>query len=425
MKKIKIIFVGIIALLVNHAFAVLEIEITKGASNAISIAILPFISETPALGSEIASIITNDLKNSGRFLPVNKAKLISANASNFVTWREHEVDATVQGKLQSISNKLKIDFELFDVYRQTSLIAKEYQVDPKQLRRLAHHLSDTIYQQLIGDRGVFSTKVAYVLVERQKNRHPTYKLQLADSDGYNPQTLVVSNLPLMSPSWSPDGKKISYVSFEGHRSAIYIQDLATGKRKILTKFPGINGAPAWSPDGTKMALVLTKTGYPKIYLLDLATGRLEQITDGWHLDTEPSWDPDGKSLIFTSNRGGGPQIYRIQLENKKIQRVTYAGNYNARGAFLPNGNAIVMLHREGEMFTIAAQDLRSNKLVLLSPSGNNESPSVAPNGKMILYATNKSGKGVLAAVSIDGKVHLVLPEINGEVREPAWSPFLK
>lgn len=404
----------------THAYAVLELELTQGVDNAVSIAIFPFAE--PSLDGGITAVISNDLKNSGRF------KLVAGPASpdlaaNFVAWRAQKIEAVVSGQVKQIGGgQLVVTFKVFDVYNKNKLFEKEYRIKKEQARKLAHHISDTIYQQLTGDRGIFSTRIAYVLVERH-GRKALYKLQIADSDGYNNRTLLASRFPLMSPAWSPDGKKIAYVSFEGHRAAIYMQDLASGRRELVSKFPGINGAPAWSPDGRKIALVLTLTGYPKIHILDLATKKLERVTDGWSLDTEPNWSPDGGSLIFTSNRGGNPQIYRLYLGNKKVERVTFQGIYNARAAFTPSGNAIVMLHQEGDMFSIAYEDLKTGRLTLLTRAGLNESPSMAPNGKMIVYATNSNGRGMLAEVSVDGRVKLLLPAGEGEVQEPAWSPF--
>ncbi len=401
----------------SNTLAILEIEITQGADNAMPIAIYPFDTEEK-LSSHANFLVTtigNDLKNSGRFYPINGKTDME---------QTRKIEAIVKGQIVSLNHdKYKISFSLLDAHSQKVLFAKEYIASNGQMRKVAHHLSDTIYEQLLGDRGIFSTKIAYVLVDKRGKRGKYY-LQIADSDGHNTHTLLSSRFPLMSPSWSPDGKKISYVSFEGHRAAIYVQNIATGKREILAKFPGINGAPAWSPDGNKMAMVLTSTGYPKIFTMDLRTKQLKQITDGWYLDTEPSWSPDGNSIIFTSNRGGTPQIYRIHLENKKIERITFSGSYNARAHFVPNKNAIVMLHKEDGMFTIALQELKSGQLTLLAPLGLNESPSIAPNGKMVIYAANRSQKGILAESSIDGKVRLLLPAVDGEVQEPAWSPFL-
>lgn len=411
MGKLFKIFILNLLLFSNNIFAVLELEITQGVDNAIPIAVVPF-------DTQVAPVISNDLKNSGRF------RLLEVS-NDSEAWRVQKVEAVVTGQIKQLADgRFQVIFRLFDVYNKTTLLEKEYTVKAEQLRKLAHHISDMIYQQLTGDRGVFSTKIAYILVTDRHGRRAKYKLQIADSDGHNPHTLLVSNFPLMSPSWSPDGKKIAYVSFEGNRAAIYIQDVATGTRRVLSKFPGINGAPAWSPDGKKMALVLTQTGYPKIYILNLETNHLERITDDWSLDTEPNWAPDGNSLIFTSNRGGSPQIYRVYIDNKQVERVTFNGSYNARAAFTSNGKAIVMLHKEGDMFSIAQQDLQSGRVSVLTQFGFNESPSVAPNNKMIVYATKHNGRGMLAEVSFDGRVKLLLPAGEGIVQEPAWSPFI-
>lgn len=411
--------------LANSVFAMLELELTQGVDNAMPVIIFPFANQEliDSDDNDLTAIIGSDLKNSGRFRLVDPYNFLPDEV-DYEAWRARKVEAVVMGEVKASGRGFNVTFQLYDVYNKKKLFEKGYRgVKKEQIRKLAHQISDEIYQQLTGDRGIFSTKIAYVLVDRHK-RPAKYKLQVADADGKNPKTLLISNFPLMSPMWSPDGKKIAYVSFEGHRAGIYVQNIASGKREVVTKFPGINGAPAWSPDGKKMAVVLTKTGYPKIYVLDLATKRLEQLTSGMSLDTEPNWAPDGKSLIFTSNRGGGPQIYRIYLNSQEIERVTYDGQYNARASFLPSGTAIALLHQAGDMFSIAVNDLNSKRVNLLTRSGLNESPSVAPNGKMIVYATNDGRKGLLAEVSVDGKVKLLLPAGEGQVQEPAWSPFL-
>lgn len=402
-------------------YATLELELTQGVDSALPIVILPFFASpgTHNIADNIRAVISKDLQNSGRFRFVNS----DTGNLNYDYWRAQKINNILTANIQQVSNTdLKVFFELHDVYGKTILFSQQFIISAREARSLAHHISDLIYEKLIGVKGIFSTRLCYILVQRIPGKSPQYKLEVADADGYNPHALLTSSQPIMSPAWSPDGKYIVYVSFENNRSAIYKQEVATGRRQFITKFPGINGAPAWSPDGQKMALVLTSTGDPKIYILDLATNKLTQITTGWSLDTEPSWAPDGKSLVFTSNRSGGPQIYKIDLGDRNIQRLTYAGVYNARPSFSKDGKNLVMLHQDGNVFTVAVQNLDSGRLTILTRSEFDESPSFAPNGSMIVYASNFQGHSVLAEVSVDGRVRLRLPEQNGEVQEPAWGP---
>jgi len=412
-----------ILLFATNAYAALDLELTQGVDKALPIAIMSFSEH-----HDIAKIISSDLQNSGRFKAVNidapQQLSYGVHAANYAYWAGQKIDNVVIGSTRSLGNKYRVTFKLLDVYGRSILLNEDYTIPKQQLRTISHHISDLIYQQLTGERGIFSTKITYVLVQREQGKLTKYSLIVADADGHNPNELLVSSSPIMSPTWSPTGKHIAYVSFEHNKAAIYVQDVATGKRKLETEFPGINGAPAWSPDGEKLALVLTKTGYPKIYLLDLATKKLQQITYGYSLDTEPGFAPDGKSIIFTSDRGGSPQIYQLDLQSEKLQRLTYQGDYNARASFTPDGNSIVMLTRDNGAFNIAMQDLASNQINILTQSSINKSPSVSPNGKMIVYATSKDGQGVLAEVSVDGRIKLILPAAEGDVQEPAWSPFL-
>jgi TolB protein len=405
------------------ANAALNLELTQGIDTAIPIAVIPFI-ESP----EISDIVCADLSNSGRFHLVNTSSTeglsYAASNVNYPYWLGKKINNLVIGTVASNWGKYTVNIQLLDIYGHSVLLNKQFIATKGQLRHLAHRISDLIYQQLIGERGIFSTKIAYVVIQKKSTKQAKYLLMIADADGHNPKQLLVSNEPIMSPAWSPDGKNIAYVSFEGRNSAIYIQNIATGSRRILSKYSGINGAPSWSPDGKSIALVLTLTGYPKIYTIELDTSKLQQITDGASLDTEPSWAPDGKSIVFTSNSGGSPQIYQIFLGSKSPKRLSYHGNYNARGSFTSNGKNIVMLNRDDGRFNIAVQDLKTGRLNILFDLGINKSPSVAANGSMVAYATIFDGRGVLGESSIDGRVKLRLPAQEGEVQDPAWSPFL-
>lgn len=437
-----------LVLWLSSASAALDLVLTQGISASLPIAVVPFANENQVSvpgGVKITDVIKNDLQNSGEFR-VKDIKEMSKYPTTAADvqindWRKQGVNDIVVGSVQPLINgRYQVNFQLIALYNQTAkmsekknspanamnnVLASETMTTTQAgLRQLAHHISNVIFKQLTGIRGIFNTKIAYILVQRMPEKATKYSLEIADADGFDPQPLLTSTQPIMSPAWSPDGKQIAYVSFEGNHAAIYLQNVATGKRQMISDSPGINGAPAFSPDGKQLALVLTRTGNPKIYLLNMTTHALTQLTHGYSIDTEPAWAPDGKSILFTSNRGGTPQVYQYNLTTKQIQRVTFSGNYNARASFLPNEQDIVMMHRQDGMFGIATQDLINGNVNVLVQTGNDESPSLAPNGKMVLYATQYGRRGVLAVVSTDGKIKLRLPAREGSVQEPAWSPFL-
>lgn len=412
----------------------ISLELTQGVSSAMPIAIVLFAGQegTPA-ADNVSTVITADLSNSGQFKALDSQNMSqtphAAKDVNAAYWRDAKVNDVVVGNVTAQGNdSYKVSFALVSVFNGQAagnqvLVSNDFTVSGSQLRAVGHHISDIIYQQLTGTRGIFSTHIAYVLVQREPGRN-RYALEVSDADGYNPKPLMVSTQPIMSPAWSKDGKQIAYVSFENITAKIYAQDVATGARHIISNYPGINGAPAWSPDSTKLALVLSKSGNPKIYILDIASGQLKQVTQGPSIDTEPSWSPDGNSLIFTSDRGGGPQIYRVTLNSGSVQRLTFNGPYNARGSMTADGQNLVMIHREqGQSYDIAAQDMQSGAITVLSRSGFDASPTVAPNGRMVMYESDVSQQGALGMVSIDGKVRLKIPAKEGSVQDPAWSPY--
>ena len=410
-------------------YAAVDLELTQGIESALPIAIVPFRGQEGSLPQmNIADVVGADLQNSGRFrlTPFDERQHPSElREVDFDYWKESGANDLVIGSVEPAGgNAMQVAFQLIDPTDPTHvLINEQYRVESSQLRGLAHHISDLIYQKLTGERGVFSTQIAYIVNDKMAAQ--PYRLEVADADGFNPHVLLSSGEPIMSPAWSPDGKSIAYVSFENKRAQIYISNVQTGERRLITRYPGINGAPAWSPEGRTLAVVLSKGGAPKIYLVDLNSGNLTQVTDGLSIDTEPAFAPDGRSLVFTSDRGGTPQIYRLNLATRQIRRVTFDGNYNASASFTPNKEEIALLHRTNGRFLIGLQDLSSGVIALLTYSGDDESPSVAPNGKMVLYATRSLGRGMLAIVSTDGKVRLRLPAASGDVQEPAWSPFLE
>lgn len=420
--------------LLMSVHADLNIDIDVGAEEGGQpIAIVPFggMARPP---QDLASIISNDLYRSGRFAPM-PVQLLPQQPTrtgdiNFANWQSVGMPHLVIGRIEGNSvGHYNIEFQLFDVYQGSQIAGFNYNASIKTLRQVAHQISDEIYKALLGERGVFGTQIAYVTVEKQgRQKEGNYVLYLADADGANPRTMLRSNEPIFSPSWSPDGQRITYVTYDTFKSAkgrdkqmaVYIQEVSTGKRHRVSIGKGLNAAPAWSPDGTKLALTLSKDGNPEIYMLHLHNGALTRMTYNSSIDTEPEWSPDGQSLIFTSDRSGNPQIYKISANGGDAQRVTFKGNYNARARFSPDGRKIVVLHNEGSGFQIAVQELEGGQMNTLSKTTLDESPSFAPNGSMVIYGTGSE----LAAVSVDGRVHQRLAvEMGKEVREPAWSPF--
>lgn len=421
------------------AQASLYVEITGGVAAGLPIALVPFGVEGVDSGSieDISKIIKSDLENSGQFKPLGFETIKQfprhQTEVQYPYWQGLGVEDLVVGQIKKTGSTFTVSFALLDVIRQKSegiarapLLAMHFDnVRSQDFRALAHHISDCIFEKLIGVKGIFSTRIAYVSVtEGSKGRMHT--LEVADSDGFNPKPLYRSAYPLMSPAWSPDGKKIAFVSFEKDRAGVNVVEVSSGRAERLTQFPGINGAPTWSPDNRTLALVLSKDGSPKIYTMDVSSKRLSRLTEGTGIDTEPSFAPDGRSIVFTSSRGGKPQIYRVALDSRKIERLSFKGDYNAKPSLTPDNKKLVMLHRdESGLFSIAVQTLSTGELKILTRSSLSDSPNLAPNGMMILYGASVEGQGVLGAVSLDGRVKIRLPSREGNVQEPAWSPFVK
>lgn len=405
--------------------ASLVIEVTRGVDNPTPIAIVPFAwSGSGYLSENVPAIVSADLKRCGQFEPLAEKDMPLSLPSKqadivYSDWRKYGVEYIVIGRIEpKDKNSYRVFFELYDVQGQRQLFSR---TASGGLRDVAHYVSDQVYEALTGFRGHFSTQVVYVQAQGRNQ----YQLLMADQDGERVREILNSVEPIMSPTWSPDGKEVAYVSFENRRPAIYRQEIRSGKRERLTAFTGLNNAPAWSPDGKKLAMVLSKDENPEIYVMDLASGALERLTEHFGIDTEPAWFPDGKSLAFTSNRGGQPQLYRLYLDSRKLERLTHQGDYNARARISPDGKSIVLVHRRSsrETFHIAVLELESRQLYSITETMLDESPTVAPNGRMVMYATKEKSRGILGAASIDGRVKIRLPAQKGDVREPAWSPF--
>ena len=429
MKKILALLVLLLFWQVN-AQAALTIEITEGVKGALPIAVVPFGLQKGMTQPEqdVAKIIKADLARSGRFKTLPTADMLSRPTSGdgveFRDWQVLGMDNLVVGSIRSDARGgYVVQFQLFDVFRGEQLTGFSIPTTERNLRATAHHISDIIYEKLVGEPGAFATRVAYVTSQRVADKSHKIALKIADADGYNPQTIVTSKEPLLSPSWSPDGRRIAYVSFEKKKPSIYIQEVLTGQRKKVTSFEGINGAPAWSPDGQQLAITLSKDGNPDIFILNLKSGKLRPLTRHYAIDTEAAWSPDGRHIVFTSDRGGSPQIYQVPSYGGKAKRVTFENRYNARASYSPDGQSLVMVTRVDGHYRIAELELKSNITRVLTNGNLDESPSFAPNGSMVIYATQQNNKAVLVAISVDSRVKQRLALDEGDIREPVWSPY--
>lgn len=434
-KKINLglLVVALNLICITPSRATLTIDVTLWLDNATPIAVVPF--DWQGAGKEplhMTDVISGDLQRSGRFAPMSEKNMVerphTGSDVKYATWRNLKMKYLVVGKTQMIGNgTYQIQFQLLDVEQGKQIIGQSFTTPATSLRRLSHHISDMIYQAITGERGAFDTYLAYITVIKNKRGGSTYQLAISDSDGYNEQILLKSNMPILRPVWSPDCKQLAYVSYSSGRPQIYVQNIYTKQKQQLTNFTGSSLSPAWSPDGRHMAMSLSKDGNSEIYIMDLLSRHLYRITHNYAIDVEPTWTPDGRSLIFTSDRGGRPQLYRVAVSDTgplgEPTRITYDGTQNLRADVSPNGKSVAMVSSTAGRYRIAMLDLESQQTTILSDGYLDDSPSFAPNGSMIIYASMQHGKGVLAVVSADGRASQKLRFLQGEVRQPAWSPY--
>mgnify|MGYP000158395437 FL=1 len=413
----------------GHANAQVRIEITGGEAAALPIAVVPFAEEGVDPGIDIAAIIRANLYRSGLFDPLDPANHLGTPARfedvRFRNWRALGADTLVVGSIAPLEGgNYRVRYELLDVYAGERITGQRFRVTPAGLRNLAHTISDQVFEALIGRPGGFNTRIAYIEEVGPVDARE-YRLVVAEADGHRPQTILTSNEPLMSPDWSPDGERLAYVSFESGRSSqVFVQDVASGDRRVVASFPGINGAPAWSPDGEQLAITLSRGGNPDIYLIDPdGGGSARQLTSHFGIDTEPTWAPDGESIYFTSNRGGSPQIYRIPVRGGDAERVTFEGRYNASPSVSDDGRFLAFVHQDGEGFRIAVQDLDQGFMRVLTEGPLDESPSFSASGSMIAYTRATDAGTELATVSVFGRVQGELTRFENTVREPDWGPL--
>nr|WP_298109872.1 Tol-Pal system beta propeller repeat protein TolB [uncultured Pseudomonas sp.] len=427
----RIVLLGL-TMMVGVVQAADPLVISTGTDRATPIAVVPFGWQSGSvLPDDMAEIIGNDLRNSGVFEPIARQNMISlpTQASEVIyrDWKALGAQYVLVGNMVPSGGRLQVQFALFNVATEQQVLTGSVGGGVDQIRDMAHHIADQSFEKLTGVKGAFSTRLLYVTAERFSVNNTRYTLQRSDYDGARAVTLLQSREPILSPSFAPDGRRIAYVSFEQKRPRIFVQHVDTGRREQITNFEGLNGAPAWSPDGNRLAFVLSKDGNPEVYVMDMGSRQLRQVTNQGSIDTEPFWGKDGQTLYFTSDRSGKPQIYKTNINSGAVERVTFVGNYNANPKLSADEKTLVMIHRQDgfTVFKVAALDLaRGGAPRILSDTSLDESPTVAPNGTMVIYATRQQGRGVLMLASTNGRVRLPLPTAQGEVREPSWSPFL-
>jgi TolB protein len=404
--------------------AQLSIEITGAGAKRLPIAVVPFVGEG-ALPPGLSSIIRTDLERSGLFrtleLPLNLPPQSEAAQVNYAEWRSRLADAVVLGSVvPQADGKYEARFRVDDAVKGERLGSVAFPMSRDSLRTTGHRIADYVYEKLTGEKGVFSTLIAFVV-----KRGNAYELQIADADGAGEQTILKSPEPIISPAWSPDGKHIAYVSFEKKKPVIYVHTLANASRVVAANFKGSNSAPAWSPDGKTLAVTLSREGGSQLFLMSPNGSGAKRLTASTAIDTEPRFSPDGKWIYFTSDRGGSPQIYRIDASGGEAQRITFEGSYNVTPRPSPDGKTLAYITRNSGKFQVALLDLANRQVQIVTDSDRDESPSFAPNGRMVLLATVINGRGVLSAVSADGRVKQRLSTPAGDVREPAWGPFIE
>ena len=428
LKKLRLALL-VVALCNAQAHAELVIDV-QGVAQPTPVAIVPFgwQGSTPSAPLDVAQVITDDLRRSGRFAPLAERDMLQKPTDgadvDFQDWGFVGVEAVVVGSLvQTGPNAYTLEFHLFDVFGRRELVGYRMPASRGTMRGAAHRAADMIYEKLTGIKGVFGTKVAYVSAEEQANGL-LYSLTVADQDGENEHRIMESTDPIMSPAWSPDSRQLAYVSFEGNKSSIFIQTLRSGNRYQISNRPGINGAPSFSPDGRKLVVTLGGVdGNLDIFVLDITSRQTRQLTTHRAIDTEGTWSPDGRYIYFTSDRSGGPQVYRILANGGTPERVTFEGSYNARPRLSPDGTRLAMVHNDRGNYRIAVMNLERKDLLVLSTGRQDESPSFAPNSDILIYATRQGRDGVLETVSADGLIRQKMASGRGDVREPVWSPF--